>query len=220
MVRRDRERAQVALIGLTLLLAVLFCTRANAVVSTTGVAVSYAGDATTAIFAYPDYLFQASDLVVTTTVAGVSTGYTLSALPGFTFTGTADVFGAFPGGGNVKFVDGSGNPAPPAMGAVILITRQTQKTQLAAFVDNNPMPATVIEHAYDKLTLMAQEQSLFLGVSAGSPVAPGGTNSAACAAGQWEENSAPVAGGNFGWLCTTPGIAGSAVWSPFGLVSQ
>lgn len=219
MGRRDRE-ARIALIGLALLLVVLYCTRANAVVSTTGVAVSYAGDATNSIFSYPDYLFQASDLVVTTTVAGVSTGYTLGALPGFTFTGTADIFGAFPAGGNVKFVDGSGNAAPPAVGAAVLITRQTQKTQLAAFVDNNPMPATVIEHAYDKLTLMAQEQSLFLGVSAGSPVAPGGSSSAACTAGQWEENSAPVAGGNFGWLCTTAGIAGAAVWSAFGLVSQ
>ena len=190
-----------------------------AVVSTVGVSVSYVGNGSTNSFNYPDYLFEQTDLVVTQTLSGVTTNYPFSAMPGFTWAGTADCFGSFPSGGAIAFQDGSGNPAPPPMGANILITRATPKTQPVPYIDNNPLSACVIEHSLDKLTLMAQEVSLFQGVANGAPVA--GVLSAPCAQlGTWYQNASVIAGANFGWVCTTVGIAGTAVWSPFGLVSQ
>jgi hypothetical protein len=206
---------------LLILLALIFhgCEPAFATVSTTGVSAAYTGDGSTNSFAYPDYLFEVPDLIVTQTISGVTTNYPFSGLPGFTWAGTPDCNGSYPSGGAIAFQDGSGNPAPPAAGASILITRATPKTQTVQFFDNNPLSACVIEHAYDKLTLMAQEGSLFIGLSNGPPVS--GVLSAPCAQlGAWYQNAAVVAGGNFGWVCTTVGIAGAAVWSPFGLVSQ
>ena len=183
-----------------------------------GFSAAYVGDGTTNSFSYPDYLFELPDLIVTTTIAGVTTDYVANAQPGFTWAGTADCLGSFPSGGAIAFVDGSGNPAPPAAGASVLITRSTPKTQTVAFLDNGPLSACVVEHAYDKLTLMAQETGLLLGLANGPPVT--GALSAACSLGQWYQNATPSAGSNFGWVCTTAGIAGAAVWSPFGLVSQ
>ena len=205
--------------ALFLIAAVLLLARpAGAVVSTTGVSVSYAGDGYTTAFAYPDYLFEAPDLIVTSTICGVTTNYPQGAQPGFTFAGTTDCYGSFPSGGTVNVVDGSGNPLAPAAAANILITRLTPKTQPVHFVDNNPLSACVLEHGYDKLTLMAQEVSAFQGMANGPPVT--GSLSMACAyLGEWFENGAVSAGANFGWVCTTAGIAGTAVWSPFGAVS-
>ena len=213
MVRAVRTVAAAVVLAM-----LLFAARAGAVVSTTGVSAAYVGDGTTNSFSYPDYLFELPDLIVTTTIAGVTTDYVANAQPGFTWAGTADCLGSFPSGGAIAFVDGSGNPAPPAAGASVLITRATPKTQTVAFLDNGPLSACVVEHAYDKLTLMAQETGLLLGLANGPPVT--GALSAACSLGQWYQNATPSAGSNFGWVCTTAGIAGAAVWSPFGLVSQ
>lgn len=175
-------------------------------VSTTGVAQSYAGDGSTSIFDYPNYVFEPADLVVTVTVSGVTTSYALNAKPGFTFSGTADTYGAYPTGGNVALVDANGNPAPPAAGSTVLITRVTPRTQAMSFLDNDPLPATVLEHGLDKLTLIAQESTLFLGLSA-APSAAGSQ------VGQWWQNAAPTPGGNFGWVWT------GTAWQQFGQVS-
>jgi len=197
----------------------LLVSPAGAVVSTTGVYVSYTGNGAVSSYSYPNYVFEAPDLVVTTTLAGVVTAYNLGAQPGFTFTGSQDTYGAYPSGGNVNFVDASGNPANVANNASVLISRSTPKTQIVTFYDNMPLAASVLEHAYDKLTLIAQEQTAFIAFANGSPVNSSG-QTLGCSLGQWYQNATPSAGSNFGWVCTTPGVAGSAVWSPFGLVSQ
>ena len=206
--------------ALFLIAAVLMLARtAGAVVSTTAVSASYAGDGSTSTFVYPDYLFEAPDLNVTVTISGVTTNYPEGAQPGFTFTGTTDCYGSFPSGGTVQVVDGSGNPLGPPAGSNVLLTRVTPKTQPVHYIDNNPLSACVLEHGYDKLTLMAQEVSLFDGLANGPPVS--GPLSAPCGQlGEWYQNASVSAGANFGWVCTTVGIAGTAVWSPFGLVSQ
>lgn len=206
---------------LALILSLLLCfaQKVGAVVSTTGFTVTYSGNGSTNSFSYPDYLFESSDLVVTGTLSGATTNYAYGAHPGFTFTGTQDTYGSYPSGGNVSFLDSSGNPLAPTNGTAILVTRQTPKTQIVHFIDNNPLSAVVLEHCLDKLTLMAQEAALFIGFTNGSPVTTAG-QSLGCSLGQWEQNASVAAGGNFGWICTTAGVDGSAVWSPFGLVSQ
>jgi hypothetical protein len=125
-------------------------------VSTEAVVATYAGDGSTVAFPYPNYLYEAGDLVVATTLGGVVTTYTLNATGagGFTFAGVADAFGAYPSGGTVTF-----NAAPAGGGTVVTISRDTPENQ--NFTPTDPMTATGtatnVEHAYDKLTLMVQE---------------------------------------------------------------
>ena len=192
----------------------------GAVVSTAAFTQSYSGDGGTSSFVYPDYLFEIPDLSVSVTASGVTTVYAAGAMPGFNFTGTTDCYGSYPSGGTVNMVDGSGNPLAPAAGASLLISRVTPRTQPVHYLPNGPISACALEHGLDKLTLMAQETTGFAGVSNGAPVTSAGLSLACTALGTWYQNASVAAGANFGWVCTTIGIAGTAVWSPFGLVSQ
>lgn len=219
MLRRRLYRSILLFIAM-FALASRGCEPAYAVVSTTAFTQSYSGDGGTSSFVYPDYLFEIPDLSVSVTASGVTTVYAAGAMPGFSFTGTTDCYGSYPSGGTVNMVDGSGNPLAPAAGASVLISRVTPRIQPVHYLPNGPLSACALEHGLDKLTLMAQETTGFAGVSNGAPVTSAGLSLACTALGTWYQNASVAAGANFGWVCTTVGIAGTAVWSPFGLVSQ
>jgi hypothetical protein len=177
-------------------------------VATTGVAQSYTGDGTTTVFEYPNYLYAVNgspeSLIAAVTVAGVTTFGTLNGggTYDFTFSGVADIFGCFPVGGNVTF-----NNAPPAS-AGVLFTRLTPKTQTLTSPEAYPAP-TAIEHAYDKLTLMAQEGAgLILGTAVALPTVAGTSY------GQIWLNGNSFPGGNIGWVWCT-----NNEWEPFGNIS-
>jgi len=178
-------------------------------VNGTQTSVSYISDGITAQWAVPFYLMAFSDLVVTELINGVSTTLVLGTA--WTGSGAPDSYGAYPNGGAINFLPGY----VPAAGATITISRQTARTQPTTWRDNNPFSATVIEHALDRLTLIAQEvlggSATFLGVMAGPPSAGN------YAAGNWAINSNPQPGGPFGWVCTQSGNPG--VWNPWGTIS-
>lgn len=163
--------------------------------------IEYQTDGITAAFDYPYYLFQFSDLVVWFTDASDNT-LQLQLNSDYTLVGTPDSFGAYPNGVTI-----TPTPSILAAGGVLFVTRSTQKTQMIHFIDNDVFPAENLEHGLDKLTLMAQEQTMFLGMALAPPSAAG------TIPGQWYANANPVAGGYFGWVWT------GTNWNPFGMVS-
>ena len=183
-------------------------------VATTAVAAAYAGNGAQTQFNYPNYLRAAADLVVTTTVDGVTTLGTLNGAGpyDFTFAGVADIYGSYPTGGTITV-----NNAPPApVGGVdtasnVLLTRLTPKVQPVNFIDNST-PATAFEHALDRLTLILQESFQIIGVAVATPTVAG-------LQGQVIVNIAAGPGDNAYWFCTQSGAAGAAVWLPFGGIS-
>lgn len=167
-------------------------------VETTGVTKSYTTDGATSLFNFPNYLWEPQNLVVSFTLAGVTTLYQYAARPGFTWAGVADAYGAYPAGGNAQIVDANGNALNLDAGGSLVLARTTPRTWAGSFIDNSAFPATTLEHAIDKLFLIAQEQqSGFLGLLSGPPSA--GTYHV----GDWFIVSPPVPGGPWGYVCTS-----------------
>lgn len=175
-------------------------------ISGTTLTISYASNGVTTTYAVPFYFWSIGDLIVQSVDSGgVVTNLLLNT--DYLVTGTPDAYGAYPNGGSIVFQPGK----VPAAGSTIKITRHTARTQLDTYPDNNPFPATVTEHDFDKLTLIVQELDAtgFLGVLAGPP--------SSGVVGQWFILTPFQAGGAFGMCCTVTGTPGT--WNPFGLIS-
>lgn len=160
-------------------------------------AVSYTSDGVTAAYAVPFYFMGFGDLSVLlpTGLSPMNTGWVGS--------GTPDSYGAYPNGGTITFQSGQ----IPAAGTVITISRNTARVQPDSYVDNNSSLPCIIEHGIDRLTLIAQELALFLGLATVAPTVNG------TQVGQWYQNANAAPGGFFGWIWT-----GSA-WNEFGQIS-
>ena len=209
-------------VALALLTVFVSLPSARAVVSTQNYNAFYTGNSSQTTFSYPNYLFEQSDLVVFyTTLSGTTTFFTLNAHPGFSFAGAADIYGAYPTGGNVTFLDSSGNPTAPPTGAAITITRLTPPTQIVAFLDNSPLSATVLEHAYDKLTLMAQTSyaniaTTFACLSGGCPTSPPLVNGSMRYCADCQQNNVCAGSGTGAMATRIAGIWNCAQGQPSG----
>lgn len=107
----------------------------------------YNGDGvTTTPFSFPYYFLADTDLTVVLTVVltGVETPQVLNT--DYTVSGAGD-----PNGGFIGFA-----VAPP-VGTRVTILREIPVTQPADFVENDPLPAAIIERGYDRLTMIAQQ---------------------------------------------------------------
>lgn len=174
-------------------------------VQSTSVSVSYVADGIKSAWAVPFYFMSYSDLIVTVITGGVPANSAMNV--GWLGDNTVqDSYGAYPSGGTITFQPGQ----IPAAGATITIVRQTSRVQPDKYLDGAPLPSSTIEHDLDRLTLIAQENTLFLGVTDGQPASAGAQD------GQWYLQSPQVAGGFVGWVW----VAASAAWKPFGIVSQ
>jgi hypothetical protein len=179
-------------------------------VETTGVIINYVGDGHTPAFVYPNYLLDAADLQVFVTVSGISTIFQLNAQPGYTWTGIQDEWGAYPTGGTLIIVDQNGNPASPAIGAAILIGRFTPRIQPQSYIDDDPFPATSLEHGLDRLTCIVQELSQNQGNYLGELPGPPATGNVC----DWFTVCPPVPGGPWGYVCTTAAVGSTpAIWN-------
>lgn len=115
-------------------------------IAKTGTSASYAGNGATTAFAFPYRFLQDNDLQVYIVVTdGTATLQTLTT--DYTVSNNGDETG-----GTVTMI------VAPASGETLLIERQTDQTQSADYVNNDPFPAETHEDALDKLTLIAQEE--------------------------------------------------------------
>lgn len=140
-------------------------------VSSTEIQIAYATDGVSKIFAYPNYLRDPSDLIVTA-VDGAQdvTSYIFNS--DYTFGGTpfapGDGSNVYPSGGNIVF------NAPPTAGLTLLITRRTPNTQGTSFTSSDKLPAKVLETSLDLMKLRDQEIGRhFQGYADGFPSAGG-----------------------------------------------
>jgi hypothetical protein len=142
------------------------------------------------------------------------------------------------GGGNVTFLVGR------TAGHSILLRRETPRTQATDLNAGQQFYEATLEAMADKLTLIEQEShgamlplspaSYYLRINSsgtgieavavvtGGVAMPFDTGLAAPVDGTWalgfiRFNSAPVLGGNVGWICTTGGTPGT--WAEFGFIS-
>jgi hypothetical protein len=117
-------------------------------IATTLNRVTYNGDGTTLIFAYPFEIFLAGDLQVYDIVnaTGVATLQTLGV--NYTVSGAG-----LPTGGNVTMT------VAPASGHTLLIIRVEPLTQASSLPANDKFPTSTVEAALDKLTMLAQQLS-------------------------------------------------------------
>ncbi len=114
-------------------------------ISSTANRVSYTGNGVTTAFAYP-YLFTAdSDLVVIETIIATGVETTKALTTDYTVTGADN-----PNGGTVTAV------TAPASTVTWTIFRDPPQTQKMDLVENDPLPAEVLEGALDKLTMLLQ----------------------------------------------------------------
>ena len=114
-------------------------------ISSTANRVSYTGNGVTTAFAYP-YLFTAdSDLVVIETISATGVETTKALTTDYTVTGADN-----PNGGTVTAV------TAPASTVTWTIFRDPPQTQKMDLVENDPLPAEVLEGALDKLTMLLQ----------------------------------------------------------------
>jgi hypothetical protein len=70
---------------------------------------------------------------------------------------------SLPSTGKVRFIDGSGNPLPPANGTKILLLRAQPVSQLSEYVANEAFPSLRLEKDLDKLVAVAQQLREHLG---------------------------------------------------------
>lgn len=108
--------------------------------------ISYAGNGSTTVFAYPFRVFAAADLeVVVRSAAGVETVKTLTTH--YAVSGVASL-----SGGNVTMV------TAPANGETLVIRRVQPLVQELDLVANGDMPAESLEARLDRHVYMAQTQ--------------------------------------------------------------
>ena len=168
--------------------------------------IAYASDGVTPGWAVPYYFFAFTDLVVQQ-IDGSGNVTNLVFGTAWTGSGTPDDYGAYPNGGSVNFLPGF---IPPAAYSIV-ITRHTAELQPVGFIDNDPLSASVLNHALDRLTLMVQDntENGFLGVLAGPP--------ASGIAGQWFIVTPFQPGGVMFMVCTATGTPGT--WNPTAIIS-
>lgn len=126
----------------------------------------YDGDGTTQTFPVPFYFLDNSHLqVVLTSVASVDTVQTITT--NYTVNGSGN-----PNGGTVTMF------VAPASGEKLTIIRSVPLTQSADLVDNDPLPAEVLETAFDKGIMIDQQiqeqldRTIKVPVGAGSGTLP------------------------------------------------
>lgn len=112
--------------------------------NTTTNRVSYAGNDVTTAFSFPYYFLADGDLTVTLVSSlGVETIKTITTH--YTVSGAGNE-----AGGTVTML------TAPATGETLVIFRDPDVTQGVDLVENDAMPAEVVEEALDKLTMIAQ----------------------------------------------------------------
>ena len=173
----------------------------------------YMGDGLTTVFNYPNNFIRPEDLVVWQGNTATPTAMTqLLYERDYMVAGTVDpVLLTYANGAAVTL------STAPIAGARTWIGRQTPQTQPAKFPTLGIFPAATLEVALDRIVLMVQEGSNSIvgnvvGVAFGPPTQAGELN-------QILLNGVAIPGGNIGWVCTTPGAVGVAVWNPYGTIS-
>lgn len=110
----------------------------------------YTGNGATVAFSFP-YAFQAkADLVVIETVIATGVQAIKALTTDYTISGTTDGQGFYPSGGTVTAL------AAPASTVQWRIYRDPARTQSIDLVENDPLPAEVLEGAYDRAAMWAQ----------------------------------------------------------------
>lgn len=185
-------------------------------VTTTNTSNTYTGDGVTQNFAFTFQLL--TDLnslaVVSPTDIQVYIAASSSASQVLQSSSTYTVNGPYASPANTVIFT-----VAPAAGSIILIQRNKPYTQTSRFLDGAAMPASSFELALDKVTMLVQQIfSLFttLGFQ-GVLLTNAAPGSGTYTQGQWFLSPNPVAGGNWGWVCTTAGSPGT--WEPFGPIS-
>lgn len=135
------------------------------IASSTG-RIQYSGNGTTQAFTVPFYFLADSHLqVVLTSVASVDTVQTITT--NYTVSGSGN-----PAGGTVTMI------VAPASGEKLTIIRSVPLTQSTDLVDNDPLPAEVLETALDKGIMIDQQiqeqldRTIKVPVGAGSGTLP------------------------------------------------
>jgi hypothetical protein len=153
------------------------------IASSTG-RIQYNGNGTTLAFTVPFYFLDNSHLqVVLTSVASVDTVQTITT--NYTVSGSGN-----PAGGTVTMI------VAPASGEKLTVIRSVPLTQSTDLVDNDPLPAEVLETALDKGIMIDQQiqeqldRAIKVPVGAGSGTLP-----------------SPQAGALIGWNGTATGLA-------------
>jgi|SRR5215472_2289268 len=171
---------------------------------------AYQTDGVSTVFAYPDYLFQFSDLTVQYIDSSNATHNLVRAVD-YNLTGTPDSFGAYPSGVNVTTINTGTFGSPLPAGGQISMSRFTARTQNIIYVNGDAFPANRTEHALDKLTLMIQEMAPgFRGAYYGIPTGAANTN-------DWILMLPFVAGGQMFWVCTK-GDPANPIWNPAAMI--
>lgn len=107
--------------------------------------VSYTGAGTTGPFSVPFYFLENDDLVVIKTTIADGTEATLTLTTDYTVSGAAD-----PDGGSVTLVSSLSSAYK------LVIIRDPDRLQSAAYPRNDPFPAATHERVVDKLTMLVQ----------------------------------------------------------------
>jgi hypothetical protein len=153
------------------------------IASSTG-RIQYNGNGTTLAFTVPFYFLDNSHLqVVLTSAANVDTVQTITT--NYTVSGSGN-----PAGGTVTMV------VAPALGEKLTVIRSVPLTQSTDLVDNDPLPAEVLETALDKGIMIDQQiqeqldRAIKVPIGAGSATLP-----------------SPQASSLIGWNSTATGLA-------------
>lgn len=110
---------------------------------------SYAGNGSLTSFAYAFKIFADSDLLVTLVTDATGAEVTQTLTTDYTVTGAGS-----DSGGNVVL------GTAPASGVTVVIRRVLPLTQTTNYVPNDPFPAEAHEDALDKVTMLAQQNSV------------------------------------------------------------
>jgi hypothetical protein len=108
--------------------------------------ISYAGNGSETIFAFPYYFLAEADLVVVRRDDATGAETTLALDSDYTVTGAG-----MAAGGAVTTV------TPPAAGETLTLRRVVSLTQSTDFVANDPLDAEVLERAVDRATMADQQ---------------------------------------------------------------
>lgn len=172
--------------------------------------VQYVTDGSTAVFGVPFYFVQPQDLLVQSIDQnGIVVTYGLTT--NYFVQGTTDIFGWYPNGGVVNFIQ----PLPANL--VLLIGRSTPRIYNNLFTDGFPFTAQSVNHSYDKLTLVDQELTdvQYLGLALGPPT----IDNVNYLIGNWFKNARPTLQGPYGWVCIQSGYPGPSIFEPFGWIT-
>lgn len=132
-------------------------------ISTTQNRAAYNGNGVTTAFSFP-YAFQAqTDLKVIETVIATGVQTTKALTTDYTISGTTDGQGFYPSGGTVTML------TAPASTIRLTIYRDPAATQTVDLVENDPLPAEVLESAYDKAVMLIQRLKDVVGRSLRQP---------------------------------------------------